>query len=135
MIEGIKTFWTALNRAIESNLQISNLEEYKSIGFLWNKYCNELNTENQAINDLTLSYCLWSTNSTIGTDTWIYNIDSKIFIEVSQTYRWHFDDPVGLNHITYDQFIAEYKPIDVLEIDNSTAKEWLKICEEILNNL
>lgn len=25
--------------------------------------------------------------------TWIYNIDNKIVIEITPTYKWHFDEP------------------------------------------
>ncbi len=135
LIEGIKVLRTTLYKAIESRLQTFDLGERKSMGFLWNDYCSKLNTGNQGVDDLVTPFHLWSTNSTLGFDTWIYNISDKIFIEISPTYKWHFDELPGSNYITYDQFISKYAPIDIFEIDKSTAKDWFKICEDTLSHL
>ncbi len=134
LIEGIKTLQTLLNKAIEYKLVTFDLDERKGMGFLWNEYCNRLNFENQDVDDFTSPFHLWSTDSTIGIDSWIYNIDERIYLEVSPTYRWHFDEPTGADCITYEEFIAEYAPINVLEINNRTAQEWIKICEDIFDN-
>lgn len=134
LMEGIKAMQSILEKAIVYSLQTLDLVGKESMGFLWNEYCNKLNIENQVSDDITAPFHLWSTSSIIGIDTWIYNIGEKIILEVSPTYRWHFDEPAGFDCITYEQFIKEYVPIDVLEIDNSTAKEWLEICKDILGN-
>lgn len=135
LIEGIKALQTTLNKAIEFGLQTDNLAEKRGIGFIWNEYCNKLSTENQDIADSTEPFHIWSTDSTAGIDTWIYNVGEKIYFEVSPTYRWHFDEPNGLDYKTYEQFRAGYTAIDIIEINKRTALDWIERCKDILDKI
>jgi hypothetical protein len=135
LIEGIKALQTTLNKAIEFELQAINLTEKRGVGFLYNEYCNKLSSKNQDIADLTETFHIWSTDSAIGIDTWIYNVGEQIYFEVSPTYRWHFDEPTDLDYKTYEQFRSEYAAIDIIEINKSTALDWLNKCKDILDKI
>ena len=67
--------------------------------------------------------------------TWMYNDASgEIVIEITPSYRWHFDDPDpnDSSYITYDEFMKDYKPILLLKIPKHIAEAWLKQAQDLL---
>ncbi len=80
------------------------------------------------------SFCLWSTISQ--PETWLYNKDNKIYLEVSLPYPWLFSDPKpSENYYSFDEYIKNYKPIAVYEISRETAQQWLEQCNTILDTM
>ncbi len=133
--EGILVLYNLLIRAINSELQINNQLCEKGIGYIWNKICNSL--ANDKISDDIISiYHLWSTTSNIGKDTWLYNIGDKIYMEISDTYKWHFSIPESYaDYITFEEFIVNYKPINIIQLERKDANKLIRFCQEILTKL
>jgi hypothetical protein len=78
------------------------------------------------------SFWLWSSPSKV--QIWLYNKDSKIYLEISSTYPWLFVDPKPSdNYYSLDEYIKNYKPIAVYEISRETAQQWLEQCNTILD--
>jgi len=79
------------------------------------------------------SYSVWAKKNI---QTWIYNKNNKIYLEIFPAYPWFYDEPMeGNNHIPFDEFIKTYQPIAVEEIDLATAQKWIEQCNEILDTI
>ncbi len=81
-------------------------------------------------------YIMWGGNKF---NTWLYNQNNKIFLEITPCYPWHFNEPkAGDNYVPYDEWIKSYKPLIIIEIDKVTAQQWYdqagKIMQEIEKN-
>ncbi len=76
---------------------------------------------------------LFSDNSI---ETWLYNKNSKIILEISPHYKWHYHRRKKGEIITsYEEYRENYKPIKVIEISKEKAKKWLKKCKELCKQL
>jgi hypothetical protein len=76
---------------------------------------------------------LWSSS---GPQTWLYNRNGSIYLEVIPTYLELFANSTAkLNDISFEEFMLNYKPILIEEIDRTTAQEWLAICNTMLNSM
>ncbi|MEI4803840.1 hypothetical protein WAZ07_21925 [Bacillus sp. FJAT-51639] len=132
IIEAISALNNLLEKVIENKLNFHESLIGKEIGYLCNEYYHD---ENQWLvyEDnvwVGLKHHLWGTKEY---DTWLYNMDNKIFIEVTPIYKWHFDELEDENQfITYDQFLHGYKTCYVGEITKETALNWLKKCKKII---
>jgi hypothetical protein len=60
--------------------------------------------------------------------TWLYNNQhGDIIMEVTPSYRWHFDDPgPGEEYSTYKQFMKAYQPLLLQIIPKEIATIWLQ---------
>jgi hypothetical protein len=80
--EAIKSLRNLLNKALNSELQIQSEYIDKGIGYYHNIYSHKLWTDDDlSIIDPAENFILWSTPSHIGIETYIYNIQDKIYIE------------------------------------------------------
>lgn len=117
-----------LEFAIDNKLELDKSMKL-DIGYLWNEILHN--------NDLSdwpgEKYLLWSSKKGLST-TWLYNKNGKIYLEISPTYKWHSLKPKknDKDYITYKEFIKNYKPIAIIEIDKEVAKKWLIQTNELL---
>ncbi len=96
-----------------------------------------INTHYERLDSINFSqFWLWSGR---GMQSWLYNRGGKLYLEIAPSYPWLYADPTEEEkldaYITFDQFMKEYKPILVIEIDRSIAQKWLDSCRRILDNL
>ena len=57
-------------------------------------------------------------------DTWLYNQNNKIYLEITPGYMWHFSDQINKeDFIPYDEWIKNYKPLVIIEIDKVIARQ------------
>lgn len=132
LIEALRTLKTVLIKAVELKLQVPSKYLEKGMGFIWNEYCCKLNLGDEDIDDLTSQYHLWSTESTNGVETWIFNKDEKIIVEITPTFNWYEQEGESIEQ-DYLKFINNYKNITCFELSKESALEWIKICDELLN--
>jgi hypothetical protein len=119
----------------ELNLDKSMTED---IGYWWNQHLQGKDSlsdslVNESISSAALRTLLWS--AARRSSTWLYNRDGKIFLEITPTYPWHFDnDEAESNkrYILYDEFIKNYKPYVIRELSKKTAQRWLKQAQELI---
>jgi hypothetical protein len=126
-------------------LAIDNkLETHESIdqdlGFLWNEelqhksgltYKNVEGTKSW----VGLRNLLYSPAR--GMSTWLYNKNKKIFLEVAPIYRQHRQQANGEKRTKYKDFVENYQPLLIVEIDKEKAihllnqiKRWFVIVAE-----
>lgn len=120
----------ALNGAIE-------LPDYINVGELGQYYNEE--TFKQTANDTPTiikysHFWLWSAKCC---QTWLYNKNGCIYLEIIASYPWLFTDleeaKLDPKFITFDEFMKTYEPIFVGKITRETAERWLVQCDVILN--
>lgn len=81
-------------------------------------------------------FWLWSTPSSNGIQTWMYNINDNICFECSPNYSWHFTEPkVTDEYHSFESFIENFGIVKRFNIDVDKAKLWLYKYEEILESL
>lgn len=133
----LRKFINSLKDAINTQLQLHESIQ-QNIGFLWHNYLHsdggskfvEIEYEGQTF-WIGERYLLWTTKKI---NTWLYNKNEKIILELTPSYPWHFADPedVGTEYFTFAHFINEYKSILIVEIDKCIAINWLAQAEELL---
>lgn len=132
--EAIKSLNNALDKALNNELQIKSEYIEKGIGYHHNIYSHELWAKDDLnIQDPAEAFIIWSTPSHIGIETYIYNIQNEIHIEISPIYKWNSDYPENENEFeTFDDFINKYKVIDTIKINKEVALKWKESCSEVL---
>jgi hypothetical protein len=93
----------------------------KDIGLLWNEELHDtpgLTYENAHGIDywVGLRNLLYSPSG--GPSSWLYNKDNKVFLEIAPVYRWHHTVPKkNIDYIPYDNFVSNYQPDLIIELD------------------
>jgi len=136
--EAIQTFKNSLEQALNFKMQIQSEYINKGIGYYYNIYTNKLRTTcDRSLVDPAKNFIVWSTPSYIGIETFIYNVRDKIYIEISPLYKWHDGYPEDEDenkdeYVPFDDFLNNYKPIDIVSIDRSVAERWLDFCCDMI---
>lgn len=122
-------FKNLLYKTLNNPIQLPDNIEIGNLGFYYNaEYYNE-NYDNINFSN----FWLWSGQNI---QTWLYNKNNKIYLEISPSYPWLFsDEKEEKGYVTFDEFMKTYKPVALEEIDRAIAQEWLKQCDEILNSM
>ncbi|MBC2267057.1 hypothetical protein [Listeria farberi] len=132
MLEGIRTFKTMLELALNNRLDMTAYSKYP-IGYYENIEYNEISMNKME----TMSFekpLLWSSIAEVGNETFLYNSKNKVILEVSPIYKWHFDEPKILkDFITFDEFMKQYKPYIVQEISRDIVNKFISKSTEFLN--
>jgi hypothetical protein len=84
-------------------------------------------------------FLMWSAH---GTATWMYEKEDTFFIEITPTCEWKYDpdapdtDPTPEENARdcafYQDFIENYKPLAIVELDKKVAREWLEQTKNLL---
>lgn len=63
-----------------------------------------------------------------GIQTWIYNVNNSIALEIAPSYEWDMFNPENNQVIpTFETFISLYKPFAIHIIQKEEAQEWLNM--------
>lgn len=133
----IERFYYYVQDAIANKLP---LEEYinADLGYSWNQnlHNTDIKTHEELKNEENWKgtrYLMWGGNEF---DTWLYNQNNKIYLEITPGYPWHFIDPAGdEKFIPYDEWIKSYKPLFIIEIDKVTAQQWFDRAGRIIQEI
>lgn len=68
--------------------------------------------------------------------TWLYQKNNLIYLEVTPYYKWHSRDPdKGEEFIPYEEWIKNYNPIAIVEIDKKTIQRWNEFSTKMINSM
>jgi len=127
--EIIVTFKNSLQYALINKLLLPDVLAIGKIGYQYNI---DTHNENHDLVDYS-NFWLWS-GKTI--QTWIYNKNSKIYLEIAPSYPWLYREPEkDDSYITFEDFEKSYKPILVQEISRETTEKWLDKFNNILEKM
>ena len=144
IVAGIRQMHASLSEALNENLNVFNqYREYDKyidygLGYYDNICSNKLWTKQKLENKYPLYYFgLWSTSYRIGINTFMYNLNGDIYLEIAPFYKWNSDEPETEEELreytTFEEFMKNYKPIDIIKINRKTALKWKDQCKEILD--
>lgn len=78
-------------------------------------------------------FFVWSTPTEVGTETYIYNVDNEIYLEICPLYKWNCDSPDDEDEYqTFEEFLHDYQMIDLIHIERDTALQCQKKLHELL---
>ncbi|QVK19265.1 hypothetical protein KHQ81_06075 [Mycoplasmatota bacterium] len=139
LCEAIETFQRLLSKAINRKLELDSSIIEKGIGFISNENFQnkpglKMVKEKEGYYWIGDKYLIWDS---MNYQTWIYNLNNDIVIEITPTYQWHFEDFIdGKNeYISYEEFKENYKTCVVRKISKNMVKNWLDKCNNILDKL
>jgi hypothetical protein len=79
-----------------------------------------------------MRYYMWSSVRGLP-NTWLYNKDGNIYLEITPTYEWHTRDPKENEaFIPHEEFSRNYKPLLITEITKEAAQNLLTKTQELL---
>lgn len=78
-------------------------------------------------------FWLWSSSDCI--QSWMYNRDNKIYLEIGKVYEPGSHDLDIRDGKAFQEFMANYKPILFVEVSHERAQEWLQKCEKIIRDI
>lgn len=132
----VEAFYYYLKDAIEGKLDL--LPQSENLGYSWNKKLHNtvIKTDEEFGQEnywKGTKYLMWSGNVF---DTWLYNKNVSIFMEIKPGYKWHFQEPEeGEDFVSYEDWIKEYEPIKLVEIDSNIASIWLQKLEALMKEI
>ncbi|WP_433944568.1 hypothetical protein [Paenibacillus sp. SN-8-1] len=132
----IETFGVMLNKAIQGELQLAPEYQLLGAGYHWNILTHQIPDCGPFDENPLEKFWLWSTPSSNGIQTWMYNINGNICIELSPNYSWHFTEPkVNDEYHSFESFIKNFSIVKRFSINVVKARLWHNKYEEILESI
>lgn len=132
----VEAFYYYLKDAIENKLELVPRDE--NLGYSWNQDLhNTVIKSHEKLKNQDdwqgIKYLMWGGNAI---DTWMYNKDGSLFIEITPGYKWHFQAPEkDEDFVSYENWIKKYRPIKLIEIDSNTAHSWMQKLEALMREI
>lgn len=137
--EALSVLQKLLQKAIDGELELHNSLIEKGIGLLSNDNLQsmpELVMIEEREGEVWVGdkYLLWDS---MDYQTWIYNLNGEVTIEITPTYKWHFDEPGEEDdeYVSYEEFRKNYKTCFAKTISKDIAESWLNNCNDVLERL
>lgn len=128
MNEIIITLKSSLENVIANKSKLPLDIKVGQLGYHYN-----IDTENERDGVAYECFWVWSAK---GIQTWMYNKNKKIYLEVSPSYLWFFTNPEqGEEYVSFEKFLKNYEPLVVQEISVDTVRKWLDQCEKVINTM
>lgn len=133
----ITTFCIFLEMALKNELPLDISLTVGKVGYFFSKKKYPAAAESDKSNnndDIFSQYWMWSCPKNI--QTWLYNLNHKIYLEISPTYPWLFSDPEKDEiYMSFDEYINNYQPIIIAELQKSLVELWIKQCYVVLQKM
>lgn len=133
----LDSFSHSLEMAHNSELSLDESLAVGEVGYFFSekKYLDiQKYNESEEKKDIFSSYWVWSSSDNI--QTWVYNINHKIYLEISMTYPWLFSDPQKDElYVSFDEYKDNYKPILIIELKKALVTKWIQQCQDLLDKL
>jgi hypothetical protein len=132
--EVVVTFCTSLEMALKNELPLDEFLVAGKVGYFFSKKTYMATDRSEKKEDFFSQYWVWSSSNNI--QTWLYNVDNKIYLEISPTYSWLFLDHQGDDHyISFDEYMNDYEPIALVELQESLIRLWIDECHILLQKI
>jgi hypothetical protein len=133
----VETFCNSLEMVLKRELLLERSLVVGKVGYFFSKekyITADESDELEKKDDIFSQYWVWSSPDNI--QTWLYNVDSKIYLEISQTYSWLFSDPEEDElYVSFEEYVNDYKPIAIIELEESLIRTWIDQCHNILHTM
>jgi len=135
LYEGLKSLQILLQRALNDEIEITDENFVKGIGYEWNIISHKIANDELNTLDTTSTYELWSTTNEYANSVWLYNYKGDIYLEVSPQYKWNYSEPEDEGYTVFENFIGGYKYYDRIKIDRNRLLECQHTVNEILEHI
>jgi hypothetical protein len=128
----IDSFSISLEKSLKNELPLHESCTIGKVGYCFSqkRYMNKLEEKD----DIFSQYWVWSSPNNV--QTWLYNVGSKMYLEISPTYPWLFSDPdEDESYVPFDEYMKNYKPIVIIELQESLVLAWINQCHKILQTI
>ncbi|HLC07629.1 MAG TPA: hypothetical protein VJJ26_05625 [Candidatus Babeliales bacterium] len=133
----VETLCASLEMALKNELPLDASLAVGKVGcfFSKKKYMTaDESDESEKKDDIFSQYWVWSSSKNI--QTWLYNVNNKIYLEISPTYPWLFSDPQEDEHyISFDEYMNDYRSITLVELQESLVRSWITECHVLLQTM
>ena len=133
----IETFCTSLEMALKNELPLDSSLVVGKVGYFFSKkkyMTADESDESEKKDGIFSQYWVWSSSKNI--QMWLYNVDNKIYLEISPTYPWLFSDPdEDESYISFDEYMKSYKPIIITELQEILVQAWIDQCHDLLQKM
>jgi len=130
----VTVFFHILKKSLENKLQLDTSLAIEKVGYFFSQKMYLSVNESEEKDDIFSKYWVWSSPDNI--QTWLYNVDGKIYLEISQTYPWLFSDPdEDESYVSFDDYMKNYKPIAIVELQEMLVQIWINQCHAILQSI
>ena len=130
----VETFCNSLEMALKNELILDQSLVPGKIGYFFSKEKTDNFDEIKDAKNIFSQYWVWSSLDNV--QTWLYNANNKIYLEISPTYPWLFSDPEeGENYISFEEYMSSYKPIALVELQKSLVLSWINECRRLLDKM
>ncbi len=130
----VTSFCVALEKAMKKELTLDDSLYVGDLSCLFSKKIYTSTNESEKKDDIFPQYWVWS--SPDNTQTWLYNVDNKIYLEISKTYPWLFSEPEENEHyISFDKYINNYQSIACIQLQETRIRSWIDQCQDILQKM
>jgi hypothetical protein len=139
--EGIRSFYSALTSVLRgdrvvpfNDVYIGYISNINSFKIMMNKDAGDIDFLSHVTVDDS-KYRLWETTCEYGTSTWLYRLgNGKYIMEVSPLFNFDVDD-MEANETAFKEFLNDYRPFDIVELDASILWEWKLSIEALLQRM
>jgi len=133
----VETFSTALEKSLKNELPLERSLSVGKVGYFFSKKkytIADASDESEKKHDIFPQYWVWSSSTNI--QTWLYSVHNKIYLEISPTYPWLFSDAEqGEVYTSFDEYINNYKPIALVELQKPLIVSWINECHILLQKM
>lgn len=130
----IETFCNSLEMILKNELMLDPSLVPGKVGYFFSKEKADNCDEIKNAKNIFSQYWVWSSLDNV--QTWLYNANDKIYLEISPTYPWLFSDPEEAeNYISFDEYMSSYNPIALVELEKSLVLSWINECHRLLQKI
>lgn len=133
----VEKFGTSLEKSLKNELPLDESLTVGKVGYFFSKKkytTTDQSDGSEKKHDIFQQHWVWSSPTNI--QTWLYSANNKIYLEISPTYPWLFSDPEeGEVYISFDEYKDNYKPIALVELQESRVLSWINDCDVLLQKM
>lgn len=131
--EVVEVFCNTLVMVLKNELLLDRSLTAGKVSYFYSKNIYMTFDDLEKADDIFPKYWVWSSSNIA---TWLYSLDSKIYLEISPTYPWLFLDPEQDDvYISFDEYTNEYKHIALVELPESLVRLWIDQCTMLLQTM
>jgi hypothetical protein len=128
----IEPLQTALEELLNSSRNLPPHFKPGDIGRMYNEAVHYQDEADDHYFKIT-HFTLWNYSEV---SVWLYKKNNIIYLEFSPRYPWLYWDPEEPTPtISFENFMKDYKPIALYELDRNTILSWLSCYTNIMQNV